>query len=255
MVEVVEPPQRDGDAADSAGLLITAELADLTAGGWSCLEQLSRALRVDEADLQATLDAIARTATATIPVADAAGINLFEKGKFLPQAVFGEAPPVLDKLQQQTGKGPCVDASRDQQVIDIADMESADRWKRFARRAVGLNVWSMLCLPLWTNDRTLGSLSLYAGRPNAFDDASRSAAGLFATLAALALGDAQRTDRLRKAMTNRDTIGQAKGILMERHRVTADRAFDMLIAASKHYNRKVIDIAQELAETGHLSNP
>jgi len=132
-------------------------------------------------------------------------------------------------------------------------MSSDTRWPRFARRAVELDVQSMLCLPLWINDRAIGSLSLYAHQPKAFDDASRSVAGLFATLAALALGDAQRTDRLRRAMTNRDIIGQAKGILMERHRITADQAFDTLIAASKHFNRKVVDIAQELAETGHLS--
>src|ERR1700761_3301054 len=160
MVEVIEPPQRDGDAADDAVVFTTAELADLTADGWSCLEQLSRALRVNEADLQATLDAIVRTATATISAAEAAGINLIEKGKFVPQAVFGEAPPVLDKLQQQTGSGPCVDASRDQQVIDIPEMTSESRWPQFARRAVELGVQSMLCLPLWANDRAIGSLSL-----------------------------------------------------------------------------------------------
>ncbi|SPM37821.1 GAF domain, partial [Mycobacterium rhizamassiliense] len=228
-------------------------LAGLTSSAWGCLEQLSRSLRVDEGDLQATLEAIARNATIAVPAADAAGINLVERAKFVPQAVFGKAPPILDKIQQQTGSGPCIDSSRDQQIVEIARMEFEGRWPRFSRRAVELGVHSMLCLPLLADERTIGSLSLYAGQPDAFDEAASGLANLFCALAALALGDAQRTDRLRKAMNNRDVIGQAKGILMERHRITSDDAFDMLIAASKRLNRKVVDLAVELAETGHLS--
>jgi GAF domain-containing protein len=113
----------------------------------------------------------------------------------------------------------------------------------------------MLCLPLWIDDRTLGSLSLYAPRSAAFDDTAGKLAQLFATHAALAIGDAQRTARLRRAMTNRDIIGQAKGILMERHRITADKAYDLLATASKHTNRKVVDLAHEITVTGQLFVP
>jgi len=52
------------------------------------------------------------------------------------------------------------------------------------------------------------------------------------------------------ALLTRDIIGQAKGILMERYRITADEAFDRLRTASQHKNRKVRDLAEELANTG-----
>jgi AmiR/NasT family two-component response regulator len=42
-------------------------------------------------------------------------------------------------------------------------------------------------------------------------------------------------------------IGQAKGILMERHGYDADRAFDALRRASQHLNIKLRDIADTLA--------
>jgi len=45
-------------------------------------------------------------------------------------------------------------------------------------------------------------------------------------------------------------IGQAKGILMERLHLTPDLAFEELRQASQARNRKVRDIAAELAETG-----
>jgi len=55
---------------------------------------------------------------------------------------------------------------------------------------------------------------------------------------------------LKVALLTRDIIGQAKGILMERYRITADEAFDLLRTVSQHKNRKVRDLAEELASTG-----
>src|SRR4051812_45219949 len=63
----------------------------------------------------------------------------------------------------------------------------------------------------------------------------------------------QLTDKvagLEEALLSRDVIGQAKGILMERLHLTADQAFELLRAASQKHNRKVRDIATELAESG-----
>jgi AmiR/NasT family two-component response regulator len=48
---------------------------------------------------------------------------------------------------------------------------------------------------------------------------------------------------MRAAVVNRDLIGQAKGILMERHRITADTAFALLAEASQHRNVKLTEVA------------
>jgi hypothetical protein len=47
-----------------------------------------------------------------------------------------------------------------------------------------------------------------------------------------------------------DVIGQAKGILMERQRVSAGDAFDLLHRASQKLNHKLADVAEHLSETG-----
>lgn len=60
----------------------------------------------------------------------------------------------------------------------------------------------------------------------------------------------QQVEQLYKAIESRDVIGQAKGILMEREKLTADEAFDRLRIESQHTNRKVVELARELAETG-----
>jgi AmiR/NasT family two-component response regulator len=54
------------------------------------------------------------------------------------------------------------------------------------------------------------------------------------------------------ALGNRDIIGQAKGILMERHGITADAAFSVLSRVSQAENIKVAEIARRLVETGKL---
>jgi GAF domain-containing protein len=219
---------------------------------WSVLEQLARALRVPEADLQGTLDAIARTAVETISPAKYSGVNLYEQGKFEPQAVAGEPPLVLDVLQQESGTGPCIDASRDQVTIRVDDIATETRWPEYTRRAAALGVASMLCVPLYVNDQRLGSVSLYATDRAAFTLADEYVARLFAAQAALALAEAQRADQMRHALSSRDVIGQAKGILMERHRITADEAFTTLSLHSQRANRKLADVARALAETGAL---
>jgi GAF domain-containing protein len=219
---------------------------------WSVLEQLGRALHVPEAGLQATLDAIARTAVETIGPARYAGVNLYEHGKFMPQAVAGEPPLTLDVLQQETGTGPCIDASRDQATIRVDDMTAELRWPEYTKLAVDLGVIGLLCVPLWVGDQQLGSVSLFATEPAAFTTADEHLARLFAAQAALALAEAHRTDQMRQALANRDVIGQAKGILMERHRITADEAFVLLSERSQQVNRKLKDVARRLAETGTL---
>ena len=59
-------------------------------------------------------------------------------------------------------------------------------------------------------------------------------------------------DRLRQGLATRDLIGQAKGILMERHKLTADQAFRVLVRFSNDHNRPLRLVAQDLAATGAL---
>ena len=48
---------------------------------------------------------------------------------------------------------------------------------------------------------------------------------------------------------SRKVIGQALGILMERYRVDADRAFQFLVRASSSSNVKLRDVAEEIVVT------
>lgn len=216
------------------------------------LDIMARALRVKDAELQPTLDVIVSTAVNTLSPARHAGLIIVAHGDLVPRATTGAPPQRLDRLQQKLGAGPCVDAAQQQTVIRIEDTCSDRRWPDFCAEAADLRVRSMLCVPLRVDERCLGTLSLYAEDPSAFDDHHEQITTLLATLAALALADAQRADQLHTALRNRDVIGQAKGILMERHRITAEVAFSYLSQASQAVNLKLTAVALHLVETGEL---
>jgi len=59
-------------------------------------------------------------------------------------------------------------------------------------------------------------------------------------------------EQLHQALMTRDVIGQAKGILMERLKLTPEEAFDALRHASQRLNEKLRAVASTLAETGEF---
>jgi hypothetical protein len=123
---------------------------------------------------------------------------------------------------------------------------------------------SSLSIPLVIDkdEQVTGALNIYARRPDAFDQASRSAATRFGPYAAVAAGNlyAYQSARdmaanLQVALESRAAIDQAKGILMERYKLTPDQTFQLLARTSMTTNRKVRDIADHLVRTGELRLP
>ncbi len=57
---------------------------------------------------------------------------------------------------------------------------------------------------------------------------------------------------LARSVATRQLIGQAQGILMERHKITADQAFGLLVRTSQHRNTKLRDVADALVRSGEL---
>jgi AmiR/NasT family two-component response regulator len=60
---------------------------------------------------------------------------------------------------------------------------------------------------------------------------------------------------LQGAFGRRAVIEQAKGVLMARHAITAEKAFEMLREHSQHTGRKLIDVAQSVIDSHLLLQP
>jgi len=224
------------------------------AGGNDVAELLSVLARQleEESGLADVLTGVVGAAVQTVPGAKHAGITVVEGRSLRTCAATDEVVRVIDRIQYETGQGPCVDAARQHETLRLSDMAADDRWPEFRRRADGLGVRSMLSFQLYVIGDDLGALNLYSDAVDAFTDESEYVGLMFAAHAAVAMVGARRQFEMNRAIAARDVIGQAKGILMERHRLTADRAFDLLIRASQQTNTKLTEIARALTETGRL---
>src|SRR3954447_21057535 len=60
------------------------------------------------------------------------------------------------------------------------------------------------------------------------------------------------TANVHASLESRAVIEQARGVLMERHQMTADRAFHMLTQAAMATDTQVADVARHLVHTGEL---
>ena len=217
--------------------------------------RLARSLQDEHGDVEATLQAITAAAVVSIPGAEHCSISYVSgHGTVESRAPTGDLPQRLDDVQNRFRQGPCLDAIWEQETVRIDDMRSEDRWPHYAAEAVDLGVLSGLSFQLLVTGDHLGALNLYAERPHAFDEESEDVGLVVAAHAAVALAGARQEANLLRAVTSRDLIGQAKGILMERFKITADQAFAVLSRTSQVTNRKLIDIAGELAETGFLAD-
>lgn len=215
------------------------------------MSRVARELQEEHGDVDATLQAIATRAIEVVPNAEECGISyVIGRSKVEPRASTSDLPREVDSLQESLGQGPCLDAVWEQETVRVDDIEADNRWPEFSAQAARLGVGSMLAFQLFVEGDRLGALNLYARAPGAFDEECQEIGQMFAAHAAVALAGAEHEEHLRAGMSSRDVIGQAKGILMERYRLTADQAFGVLTRVSQELNRKLVDIARELTDTG-----
>jgi hypothetical protein len=205
----------------------------------------------------ATLQRVVDLAVVTIEACDHAGILLVQEGEVVDVARSDDEVAELDHVQIASGAGPCVDALTTATAVYADDLADDHRWPAFTAAAAEAGIRSVLAHRL--SAAHPGSLNLYARLPAAFGGTERASGLIFATLAGLALDVAinheeeeRRVEALGSALQARQVIGQAQGILIERERLTAEAAFDLLRRASQHLNVKLRDLAATLVDTGEV---
>jgi len=105
-----------------------------------------------------------------------------------------------------------------------------------------------MAFQMWIAGEQMGALNVYAETAHAFGPQTREVGLVFAAHSSVAWNAARRDEQFKKALTSRDVIGQAKGMLMERYGVNAIQAFDLLRKLSQDSNTPLIQIAADLVE-------
>jgi GAF domain-containing protein len=190
---------------------------------------------------------VVESAVTLIDGCDRAAIGVLDGERFTTAAATDDVMRLIDRLQNDTGEGPCLEASTEQAVQVDNDITRESRWPQLARLVVDRTpVRAMLAVPLVDEGRRNGALNVFADEPDAFDAESVGQAAILASFASVALagaGHSERAAQLEVGLATNREIGAAVGILMATHGISSEDAFEMLSQASQRLNRKLRDIA------------
>ena len=201
-------------------------LDDVNDEVWPVLEQLARAMRGTDAELAPTLDAIVHTAVESIGPADYAGLVLVASRSLEPVAIAGEPVLVLDQWQRDHGSARASTQRSSSSSVHIPDTRCEAAMGRLLR-------------PGRVARSPEHALPAAPGRPGPARHAEPVRRPRRTRSARSTNGWRRCSPPTRRspwpkpddwstsgmALNIRQMIGQATGILMERHRLTAEAAF------------------------------
>jgi ANTAR domain/GAF domain len=214
-------------------------------------------------DVAGVLPQVLKFSTGAVAGCDWASVTLWRHERVIDAVSTDAVAAELDDIQFGTGIGPAAEALQSQDPVYVPDLADSQRWPVLAATAAQLGAASCLSYGLFVHQPAqwspLGAFSLYSATPAAFSDEDQEFGSILAAYLAVAVAMAHRREEvdhreaaLHRGLSTRDVIGQAKGILMERQRLSAGDAFDLLRRASQRLNRRLVDVAEHVAETGEL---
>lgn len=207
-----------------------------------------------DTDSDTVIAELAEHAVVEIPGAQYAGITLTRDAKHIDTpATTHHWPLLLDKIQQRHREGPCLTAAWDEKTIHVPDLDAEERFPNYRRDALAETpIRSIMAFQMFIAGETVGALNVYAEEPDVFSDESRTLGLIFAAHTSVAWNAARRDEQFKRALSSRDVIGQAKGMIMERYRVDAVQAFELLRKLSQDSNVALIKVAKDLVAQAQL---
>ena len=171
-------------------------------------------------------------------------------------AASNEQATLLELRQVDDQEGPGLDAFRSGRAVFHGDLSDESPWPRFGRAAIEVGLFSVHAFPMRVRNTVVGSLNLFMAKPGPLWDADASLAQAFAHAAAIGLlqnktvSDLhQLTGQLKRALSSRVIIEQAKGTIAERAGVGMDEAFEQLRSHARAHKMKLTSVA--LAVVAH----
>jgi ANTAR domain/GAF domain len=203
-----------------------------------------------QVDVPETLRAITAATVETLPTVDYASISLTQgDGQIVTLAPTAALAAEADAMQYALGEGPCLEAALEVPVVLSADLARDPRWPSYGPLAARSGLGSQVAFQFRAqHDHIRGALNLYAEQAGALDAPTMQLGALFATQVAVTMGWVRRVEDLHTTLYAREQIGVATGILMERHRLSRERAFSLLVRVSQTGKATLREVAASILE-------
>ena len=210
---------------------------------------------VDDFDVVELLNALADGCVDVLDVATAGLMLVAPEGDLRVMASSSDAMRVLELFEVQAQEGPCLDCYHSAAPVTSGDLETEERWPRFASEARTAGFRAVHAIPMRLRGRVIGAVNLFHTEPGEMRDADRSAAQALADVATIAILqhramiEAQVVNtQLNHALNSRIAIEQAKGVISERASVDMEEAFRRLRQHARNNNARLADVARGVVD-------
>ena len=215
----------------------------------SALHKIGEASAAD-ADVSELCRVVLGEATKLVAAADHAALLIQQGNKVVRLDATSDTARAAVELQQELRQGPIPTAvtARVPQRLNVADA-GHQQWPLYAQQAGAMRILSEVTVPFAARTLT-GVLSLFSSRPAAFGEPTVALLTPLANQGVLAIAQKTIEENLRAALPSHRKVGMALGILIERHRLTEETAFNRLVRISQQRHVKLRTIAETIVETG-----
>lgn len=170
-------------------------------------------------------------------------------------AATDTAAETLERVQEETGVGPCIDAFLAGGEVSTVDILVDGRYAAIAETVTAVGIRAVLGVPVRVGGVAIGSLNVYCHEAYEWDDSEIAAihryAVLLGSLLEAALSARQRgqiVEQLQHALDHRVSTERAIGFLMGRDGLDARAAFDRLRRVARSQRRTVREVSEELLQ-------
>ena len=145
---------------------------------------------------------------------------------------------VLELYELQNGLGPCIEAVRQNTIINASGRDLESQWQPVGRAIVSAGYMAVHAFPLRWQDRAVGALNLFATTEGELDDDRQRLGQAFANLAVAVLAHTRPGawsdvhQVILGVLTDRIAIEQAKGVLAVQKHIDLSEAYTLLVATA-----------------------
>lgn len=164
----------------------------------------------------------------------------------------------LELLQIQRSGGPCVDAIRSGLHVSAAGAdEITARWGEVGRMIVGSGYGRVDAYPMRWRGGILGGLNIFRTAAADVDDETETLSQAFADVATLVVVQStevpsdQIAARVHEAIMARAQVEQAKGVLVQVHRIDMAEAYEQLRRLASESDRSLTETALAVVREQH----
>jgi GAF domain-containing protein len=181
------------------------------------------------------------------------GVSLARDGRLEFDTAFGPAIAEVERTQERMQVGPCLTAFTTGRIVAVSDLTAChDRWPDYCAAAALVGIDSVAALPMRLGEgaQAVGVLDLYADGTREWQEEDLAAAAVMADMATAYLVNASHhhqqvelAEQLQHALDSRVIIEQAKGVLVARHQIDPDAAFERTRRHARRHNVALTGVA------------